>query len=97
MGRGAKIFQLLASKDVDGNQMDFGVTVLASLGSTHIDNFAGAAFNNDETVLAKRRALHRIGGGGAGIGALESMLMLLWQLQVSDTVILGQTRRPFGE
>ena len=61
MGRWAKIFKLLASEDVNGNQMDLSVTMLAGLRSAHFDNFAGTTFNDDETVLAERRALHRKG------------------------------------
>lgn len=76
----AKIFELLASEDVNCNKMDFRVTVLAGLRSAHFDNLAGAGLDNDESVLAKRRALHGIGGGSTGIGALESMLMLLGKL-----------------
>ena len=60
--------------------MDFRVTVLAGLRSAHFDNLARAAFDDDESVLAKRRALHRIGGGSTGIGALEGVLMLLGKL-----------------
>lgn len=77
VGRGAKIFELLASEDVNCDEMDLGVTVLAGLGSAHFDDLARAALDNDKSVLAERRALHRIGGGSTGIGALEGMLMLL--------------------
>lgn len=84
MGGGAKIFKLLASEDVNCNEMDLRVTVLAGLRSAHFDDLAGAALDDDESVLAKRRALHRIGGGSTSIGALEGMLMLLEKL-VSKT------------
>ena len=79
VGRGAKIFELLASEDINRNEMDLGVTVLAGLGSAHFDNFARAVLYADKSVLAERRALHRIGGGSTGIGALEGVLMLLEQ------------------
>ena len=49
--RGAKIFELLASKDVNGNEMYFGVTVLASLRGGHLDNLARAVLDADVTVL----------------------------------------------
>jgi len=84
VGRGAKFFQLLASEDVDGDQMDFGVAVLAGLGSGHFDDLARAAFDDDETVLPQRRALHWVGGGGASIGAFEGMFMLSKSQYVSD-------------
>ena len=77
VGRGAKIFELLASEDVNRDEMDLSVTVLAGLGSAHFDDLAGAALDDDESVLAERRALLRIGGGSTGIGALEGMFMLL--------------------
>lgn len=76
MGRGAKIFQLLASEDVDSDEMDLGVTVLAGLRGRHLDDLAGTALDNDEAVLPQGRTLHRVGGGGTGIGALEGVLML---------------------
>lgn len=76
VGGGAEIFKLLASKDIDGNKMDLGVTVLASLGGGHFDDLAGAVLDDDETVLPQSRALHGVGGGGASIGALKGVLML---------------------
>ena len=77
MGGRAKFFKLLASEDVDGDQMDLGVAVLASLGSRHVDDLAGAVLDHDETVLSQGRALHGESGRGAGIGGLEGVLMLL--------------------
>lgn len=76
MGGGAEIFQLLAGEDVDGNQVDLGVTVLASLGGGHVDDLAGAILDADEAVLPQGRTLHGVSGRGAGIGGLESVLML---------------------
>ena len=76
MGGRAKIFQLLASEDVDSNKMDLGVTVLAGLRGGHLDNLAGTALDDDEAVLSQGRTLHRVGGGGTGIGALEGVFML---------------------
>lgn len=76
MGGGAEIFKLLGSEDVNGNQMDLGVTVLSGLGGGHLDNLAGTVLDDDEAVLPQSRALHGEGGGGTGIGALEGVLML---------------------
>lgn len=56
MGGGAKLLKLLAGEDVDGNQVDLGVTVLASLGGGHIHNLARSVLDADEAVLAKGRA-----------------------------------------
>ena len=76
MGGGAKIFKFLAGEDINRDKMDFGVSVLAGLGSAHFDNLARAVLDADETVLTERRALHGIGGRGASISALESVFML---------------------
>ena len=76
MSRGAKIFKLLASENINGDKMDFGMSVLASLRGAHLDNLAGTLLDHHKAVLAERRALHRVGGGSAGIGALEGVLML---------------------
>lgn len=77
MGRRAEIFKLLASEDINGDKMNFSMAVFSGLGCAHFNNLAWATFDNDETVLTKRRALHGIGSRGASIGALEGMLMLL--------------------
>ncbi len=77
VGRRAEIFQLLRSEDVDGDKMDLGMPVLASLGSAHFDDFAGTTFDHHEAVLSQGGALHRIGRRCASISAIESVLMLL--------------------
>ena len=76
MGGGAKIFKFLAGEDINRDKMDFGMSVLAGLGSAHFDNLARAVLDADETVLTERRALHGIGEGGASISALEGVFML---------------------
>jgi hypothetical protein len=76
VGRRAKLFKLLAGEDVDSNEMDLGVTVLASLRGRHINDLAGASLDHNEAVLAKSRTLHRVGGGSASIGAVKGVLML---------------------
>jgi hypothetical protein len=76
MGGRAKFFKLLAGEDVNGDKMDFGVTVLASLGGRHVDDFAGAVLDHNEAVLPQSRALHGISGRRTGIGRVEGMLML---------------------
>jgi hypothetical protein len=84
MGGRAEIFELLAGEDVDGDKMDLGVTVLASLGGGHFDDLTGTVLDHNEAVLAEGRALHRVGGRGAGVGALEGMLMLSTMLLACD-------------
>jgi hypothetical protein len=74
-GRG-QIFQLLAGEDVDGDQVDLGVTVLAGLGGGHVDDLAWALLDHDEAVLAQSGTLHGEGKGRAGVGGLEGELML---------------------
>lgn len=76
MGGGRQILQLLASEDVEADQVNLSVTVLARLRSRHLHDLARAALEDDVTVLPQRRALHRKGGRGARIGALECVLML---------------------
>jgi hypothetical protein len=76
MGGRAKFFQLLAGENIDGNKMDFGVAMLASLGGRHIDDLAGAVLDHDEAVLPQGRALHGISGRRTGIGRVKGVLML---------------------
>ena len=76
MGGRAKFFKLLAGEDVNGNKMNLGMTVLASLGCRHVDDLAGTILNDDEAVLPQGRALHGVGGRRAGIGRVEGVLML---------------------
>lgn len=76
VGGRAELFQLLSGEDVNGDQMDLGVTVLASLGGRHVDDLAGTVLDADEAVLPQGRALDRVGEGGTGIGAVEGVLVL---------------------
>ena len=76
VGGRAQLFKLLGGEDVDGDQVDLGVTVLSGLGGGHLDDLARAVLDADEAVLPQRGALHGEGGRGTGIGALEGVLML---------------------
>lgn len=76
VGGGRQIFELLASEDVEGDQVDLGVTVLASLGGGHFDNLAGTVLDDNVTVLTQSRALHGEGGRRASVGGLEGLLVL---------------------
>lgn len=62
---------LFAVENINSNQVDFGMTVLASLRGGHLNNLAGATFEHDETVLAQSRTLHGEGGRSPGIPGLE--------------------------
>ena len=94
VGGRAKILKLLASEDVNCNKMDLGVAVLAGLGCAHFDNLARAALDDDETVLAERRALHRICSGSTGIGALEGVLMLIRKLVSKTWIDVARANAP---
>jgi hypothetical protein len=77
VGGWAEIFQLFAGEDIEGNQMDLGVTVLSSLRGRHVDDLAWAVLDDDETVLSQGGTLERIGGRSTGItGSLEGVLVL---------------------
>jgi len=76
VGGWAEFFEFLASEDINSDEMDLGVAVLASLGSRHVDDLARTILDHDETVLPQGRALHGEGSRGAGIGGIEGMLML---------------------
>lgn len=76
VGGRAEIFVLLLGEDVEGDKVDLGVTVLASLGGGHIDDLAGTALDDNVTVLAQSRALHGVGGRSASIGGFEGLLVL---------------------
>lgn len=88
VGRWREILELLVGEDIDGDQMDLCVTVLASLGSGHFDDLAWALLDDDEAVLSQGRALHRVGGRGTSIGALEGVLMLM---NISPSASYGST------
>ena len=79
MGGWRQVFQLLAGEDVDGDDVDLGVAVLAGLGRGHFHNLARTALDDDVPVLPQGRALHREGLGGTGVGAFEGVLMLSWE------------------
>lgn len=76
VGRWGEIFQLLASEDVESDQVDLCVTVLASLGGGHVNDLAWATLDDNKAVLSQGRTLHRVGGRGASVGGLEGVLML---------------------
>jgi hypothetical protein len=78
VGGRAKILVLLAGEDVESDEMDLGVTVLAGLGGGHVDNLARAVLDHDKPVLSQSRALHGVGERGTGVGRLEGNIMVLW-------------------
>ena len=83
VGGRAQLLELLASEDVNGDQVDFGVSVLAGLRGGHVDDLARAVLDADEAVLPQGRALQRVGERSTGIGAVEGVLVL-WATQLAD-------------
>jgi hypothetical protein len=77
MSRGGNIFQLLSGENVNGDKVNLSMTVLASLGGGHFDDFARASLNYDVSIFPESGALHREGGGGPSVGPLEGLVMLL--------------------
>ena len=57
--------------------MNLGVTMLASLGRGHFNDFAGPVLDDHKAVLAESGALHRVRLGRARIGALELKVLVL--------------------
>lgn len=76
VGGRRQIFVLLASEDVESDDVNLGVTVLASLGGRHVNDLARTVLDNDVTVLAQSRALHGEGGRRASVGGVESDIVL---------------------
>jgi hypothetical protein len=70
------IFQFLAGEDIDGDKVNFGMSMLTGLRGRHVHDLAGATLDNDVTVFAKGRALHRVGEGGPGTDLLKGLVML---------------------
>lgn len=71
VGGRREILQLLAGEDINGDNVDLGVTVLARLGGGHLDDLARATLDDNVTVLSQSGALHGEGGGGTGVGRIE--------------------------
>lgn len=76
VGGGGEILKLLGSEDIGGDQVNLGVTVLASLGGRHVNDLAGAVLDNNVATLAQSRTLHGVGERGSGISRIESDIVL---------------------
>lgn len=44
---------LFVGENVQSDQVDFGVSMLASLGGTHLHDFAGTSLDHDVSILAQ--------------------------------------------
>ena len=96
VGGGGDIFQFLASEDIDGDQVDLGVTVLASLGGGHVNDLARTALDDDVSVFAQSRALGGVGEGGTGTCLLELVLMSLVVRHFVEEKVGGRRRVTVG-
>ena len=69
MSRWRHILVFFTVKDVNTNERNFGVTVLAGFGGGHVDDFAWVAFHHAVTVLSEGGTLDwvDVGTGGAGV------------------------------
>jgi gamma-glutamyltranspeptidase len=73
--RGRSVF--LLTEDVEGDHVNFSVTVLASLGSGHIDDLAGFALDHDEFTLSESRALLWVSKGSSGLSSFEFVIFVI--------------------
>eukprot|EP01136_Pigoraptor_vietnamica_P008407 Opistho-1_new@43694 len=87
--RGRHLLVLLAVENVDADEVDLGVAVLARLGRAHLDNLAGAPLDDHVTVLAQRRALHRVRERGSRVRILK---VALFHFDGSETRTTTQQR-----
>ncbi len=94
MGGRTELLQLLPGEDVEGRQMDLGVSVLARLGRAHVDDLAGTVFDHDMATLAEGRALHRVRARRPSIGRVEGMLMLWFMIRVSRLPLHPRRKEP---
>jgi len=68
---------LLLTEDVEGDHVNFSVTVLASLGGGHIDDLAGFALDHNEFTLSESRALLWVGKGSSGLSSFEFVIFVI--------------------
>jgi len=73
---GADIFVLLAVVKVDGDHVDFGVTVFACFGGGHLDDLAWATLHNNIAIFAERGALCGEYLGGSRLGSFKLFLKI---------------------
>jgi len=76
VGGWADVLVFLGGEDIDTNQVNLGVTVLAGLGCGHLYNLAGTSLDDDEAVLPQSGALLGISLGSTGIGVLELFMII---------------------
>jgi len=77
MGGRTNIFQFLASKDIDSDEMDLGMAMLSRLGRGHFHNLARTTFYDDVTIFTESRTLNGIGSRRAGTRLLKRLVVAL--------------------
>lgn len=77
VGGGAHVLVLLAVEDIQGDEVDLGVAVLAGLGGGHVHDLAGPALDHHEASLAQGGALHGVGVGSDLGGGGELLLFVV--------------------
>lgn len=75
VGGWGQIFVLLASEDVDTNQVHLGVTVLTGLGGGHVDNLTWSTLDNNVSVLSQCGTLLWEGQSSTGVGGFKDVLL----------------------
>lgn len=78
---------LLLTEDVEGDHVNFSVTVLASLGSGHIDDLAGFALDHDEFTLSESRALLWVSKGSSGLSSFEFVIFVIRHGYLLNTIL----------
>jgi len=71
------IFVFTRGEDIYADQMNFGVAVFTSLGSGHVDDFAGSTLDDNVSVLTQGGTLHGVSERGTSSGSLEGLVVLL--------------------
>ena len=83
VGGGGEILKLLGGEDIGGDQVNLGVTVLASLGGRHVNDLARTVLDHNVATLAQSRTLHGVGERGSGISRIESDIVLYYIMLAS--------------
>ena len=60
MGGGNHILKLLASEDVNGGEVTFGVTVLSSFGDGDVNDLAGLSLNHNVSRIFAMKIVVRL-------------------------------------
>jgi len=87
VGGWADVFKFLTGEDVEGDHVDLGVAVLASLGGGHLNNLAWPVLDHNESSLTQGRALHGEGGRSPRISLVEIKIIGHFRLVKRDDLL----------